>query len=482
MFISAWVFVFLVFAALGASFLAATVTLWWEFKDAWLDFAALDSHLFIFFPTLGLVALVAFYIPSVLFTDLYWRHIRFGKTRFFVGALVVAAASYWVAGVLLDNPRRSYWEGAPQVVTADAGEPAGCAQRGEPCERLPMLLAVHNLREVSRNRLGLDALIRNCGTGHKDALVERVQTLEKRRFCLASTPLSAAPALQGDPECCKAQSLLAAAARANYINGATRSLTSEVHAILLPLKVFFLLVVFTISILLALHHRKVEQHYKAYLPQMEIGLFVGALCILFFPIMSEAFLHTSDVLNGTAGRGTFSATVPVISLLSMIWVLLIGLFFYRRNSEGKLVTVGRIAGMLASNIGIIKYNLVVTIFVLAFGAGASELGLIGPGGVLRLRRRGVAGGHALFPAARGGLAVIRRRPAVSARPVKSYTTRTVRGSPLTLSLSRASSPWRACHLECRIRKRMRMGEGTPSQRAQPTPSPLAGEGWGEGAL
>ena len=377
MFISAWVFVFLVFAALGGSFLAATVTLWLEFKDAWLDFAALDSHLFIFFPTLGLVALVAFYIPSVLFTDLYWRHIRFGKMRFFMGALVVAAASYWVAGVLLDNPRRSYWEGDPQVVTADAGEPAGCAQRGEPCERLPMLLAVHNLREVSRNRLGLDALIRNCGTGHKDALVERVQTQEKRRFCLASTPLSAAPALQGDPECCKAQSRLAAAARANYMNAGTRSLTSEVHALLLPLKVFFLAVVFIISILLALHHRKVEQHYKAYLPQMEIGLFVGAVCILFFPIMSEAFLHTSDVLNGTAGRGTFSAVVPVISLLSMIWVLLIGLFFYRRNSEGKLVTIGRIAGMLASNIGIIKYNLVVTIFVLAFGAGASELGLVG---------------------------------------------------------------------------------------------------------
>ncbi len=93
--------------------------------------------------------------------------------------------------------------------------------------------------------------------------------------------------------------------------------------------------------------------------------------------MSEAFLHTGDVLSGNAGHGTFSAAVPIISLLSMIWVLLIGLFFYRRNSEGKLVTVGRIAGMLASNIGIIKYNLVVTAFVLAFGAGASELGLAG---------------------------------------------------------------------------------------------------------
>ncbi len=270
MFISAWLFVFLVFAALGASFLAATVSLWWEFKDAWLDFAALDSHLFFFFPTLGLVALVAFYLPSVLFTDLYWRHIRFGKLRFLGGFLVVAAASYWLAGVLLDSPRRSYWEGAPQVVLADQGEPAGCAQRGEPCLRLPMLMAVHNLRQIRHNRLGLDALIRNCGAHPKDALVERVQNLEKRRFCLANTPLSASPPLQGDAECCKAQSRLVGAALANYTNAATRSLTSEVHAVLLPLKAFFLIVVFTISILLAVHHKKVEQHYKAYLPQMEI--------------------------------------------------------------------------------------------------------------------------------------------------------------------------------------------------------------------
>ncbi len=374
---SAWFFVFLVFAALGASFLAATVSLWWEFKGAWLDFVALDSHLFLFFPTLGLVALVAFYVPCVVFTDLYWRHIGFGKLRFLLGFLAIAAVSQWLAGVLLDNPRRSIWEGAPGVVMADAGEPAGCAARGEPCLRLPMMQAVHNLRQVSHDRLGLDALIRNCAPSAKDALVERVRTLEKRRFCLASTPLSSAPPLLTDEECCKSQSLLLAATHANYSNAATRSLTSEVHALLLPLKVFFLTVVFVISILLALHHTKVEQHYKRYLTQMEIGLFAGALCILFFPVMSESFLHTGDVLSGSVGRGTFSAIVPIVSFLFMIWVLLIGLFFYRRRSDSRLVTMGRVAGILASNIGIIKYDVVVTVFVLAFGAGAAEAGLIG---------------------------------------------------------------------------------------------------------
>ena len=314
------VFVFLVFSMLGATFLATTGILAWEFKAHWLDFAALDSHLFVFFPTLGIVALIAFFVPSVLLTDLYWRHISFGKARFLFGFFVLAAASYWISGYLLDSPRRSYWEGAPQVVAADRGEPAGCAERGEPCQRLPMLMAVRNLRLVSNDRLGLEGLIRDCSASSKDPLIQPALTPERRRFCLASTPLSSSPPLEADEDCCKAQTRLVSAARANYITASTRSITSEVHAILLPLKVFFILVVYVISILLAMHHKKVERNYGAYLGQMEIGLFTGALCVLFFPLMSQAFLQSSEVLSGTAGGGSFSAIVPAISLLSMVWV------------------------------------------------------------------------------------------------------------------------------------------------------------------
>ncbi len=370
------VFVFLVFLVLGASFLATTGSLVREFKDSWLDYAALDSHLFVFFPALGIVALVAFFMPSVVFTDLYWRHIRFGRVRFLFGFLAIAVASYFIAGVLMDGQRRSYWESAPAAVAADAGEPAGCAQRGEPCLRLPLPMAIRNLRQVSRARLGLDELIRNCSTGARDALIEPARTPERRRFCLASTPLSSSPALEDDESCCKAQARLMLFAQDNYRVAATRSITSEVHALLLPLKVFFLLVVFVMSFLLAAHHKKVEKNYRAYLPQMEIGLFAGALCIMFFPLMSQGFLQSNEVLSGSIGRGPFSDAVPIISLLFMVWVLLIGLFFYRRRSDDRLVTIGRFAGILVSNIGIIKYNLLVAIFIWALGAGASQTGLI----------------------------------------------------------------------------------------------------------
>jgi len=62
--IGARIFVFLVYLGLGASFVATTAVLACEFWDfGWFDFVTTDSHLFLFFATLGIVALLAFYTP-----------------------------------------------------------------------------------------------------------------------------------------------------------------------------------------------------------------------------------------------------------------------------------------------------------------------------------------------------------------------------------------------------------------------------------
>ncbi len=69
----AHLFVAVVYAALAASFVASTATLIVEFKaQDWLSLALTHSHLFVFFPTFGIVVLAAFYWPSVIFTHLYW--------------------------------------------------------------------------------------------------------------------------------------------------------------------------------------------------------------------------------------------------------------------------------------------------------------------------------------------------------------------------------------------------------------------------
>ena len=54
--------------------------------------------------------------------------------------------------------------------------------------------------------------------------------------------------------------------------------------------------------------------------------------------------------------------------------------------------------------------------------------------------------------------------------------------PLTLSLSQQARLGELATRVSRIRKRMRGGEGTPSQRAQPDSLSPWGEGWGEGVF
>jgi hypothetical protein len=50
---------------LGLSFIGETALMFSEFgPDKGLSFATFDSHLFLFFPTLGVVALAAFYLPA----------------------------------------------------------------------------------------------------------------------------------------------------------------------------------------------------------------------------------------------------------------------------------------------------------------------------------------------------------------------------------------------------------------------------------
>ena len=368
-------FVFLIFAVLGLSFFATTVMLAGEFGQAWLDFASMDSHLFIFFPTLGCLALVAFYIPACIFVDLYWRHVKFGKVRFLFGSLLVAAGSYGVANMIIAGVNRSMWEIAPRVLIADNGDPSGCSSRNASCLRLPLMETVRNLRIASRNRWGLGEFVRDCATGPSDPLIEAASQSEKRRFCFAATPLTTPPALMTDAECCRAQSRLVTTVRTLYADPNRRSTTAMLHAALLPMKVFFLLIVLVISIMLAAHHKNIERYYGAYMVRIEFGLLIGTISMLLFPLMSQAFVQSSGALYGSSGRGPFVAIMPLVSFMFMIWALLIGLFFYRRKANDTLVSIGRLGGLIASNVGIIKYTLLISIVAWALGAGASEIAL-----------------------------------------------------------------------------------------------------------
>src|SRR5215470_8917152 len=96
--LGARIFVAIAFVLLGVSFIASTALLIDEFRSLdWFTMVVAHSYLFFFFPVLGLLALCAFYLPSVVFTHLYWNHLPYGRVRFLIGLVVVAGLSIYFA-------------------------------------------------------------------------------------------------------------------------------------------------------------------------------------------------------------------------------------------------------------------------------------------------------------------------------------------------------------------------------------------------
>ena len=93
-------FIGCVFAAVAVSFLVTTGVLVWEYWGTdWLAIASFYSHLFVFFPTFGLLALAAFHLPALVVTDHYVSHVPSGWQRVIIGIALVLGTT-WYAGAL----------------------------------------------------------------------------------------------------------------------------------------------------------------------------------------------------------------------------------------------------------------------------------------------------------------------------------------------------------------------------------------------
>jgi len=365
-------FVFVVYLALGLSFIAETALMMWEFgPEKGLAFATFDSHLFLFFPTLGLVALAAFYLPSCVFVDMYWRHVSLGKLRFLVGLALIAAVATLIGNNLAANPHRSVWDIKPAALDADTSEPAGCGDSGHPCERIQLVQGIQNLRAVSHRRVGVKDFYRSC---EREPLIEADPASQHKRFCFASTALSDTPRLSTDAECCQAQRRFQSTIDTLYVDPSQQSLTGRIHALLLPSKVFFLFVLLAISVLLTARHKGVTRHYPELIERIEIGVLVGAAVMIFFPLMSQGYVQSADALFGVQQKGGFRSIVTLMSFLFGAWALLLLLFSFRRRDTDIEIAV-KMAGVVVSTIAVVKYDLLVSAVVRVLGSGADILSL-----------------------------------------------------------------------------------------------------------
>jgi hypothetical protein len=359
----AYVFVALVYSILAASFVASTATLILEFKDHdWVSLALAHSHLFIFFPTFGIVVLAAFYRPSVIFTHLYWSQeqaVPYGKLRFLFGLVVAIGASWWVAQQIGGSDLRGIWEIQPAALERDQGGPMTCTAADgtvSPCRRVPFLKALDDIRTYGRKRVGFGEFTRNC---NPDPLIEPPPEYKERRYCFP------AGALLDTRQCCDVQKRFANEVRDLQADPSLRSRTSELDQYFLPIKVFFIVVMVVIAALLAFWRRRIDLLYPDYVPSIERGIIIGGLAMLIWPLMDYAYLQTSMTLFGRMHGGLHFRW----SLVIVPWAILLPFFFLRGLDKNReLIAQG--ASVLASFIAILRYPQINDFAVRVFGAGA----------------------------------------------------------------------------------------------------------------
>jgi hypothetical protein len=371
--LGARIFVAIAFVILGASFIASTALLIHEFQGLdWLTMVVTHSHLFLFFPLLGILALIAFYLPSVVLTHLYWTHVRLGRLRFILGALVLAGLAYGAAKYL-DKEPRSIYEASPAALLADKADPSS--------GRVAILDALDDLRTKAQTRFGLSSFGRSCV---KDPLLETPEEMLKQRYCFP-----AGKNLTGEA-CCAAQESLGKALLRLQQDEATRSLSGKLDVqAFLPIKTFFILVVVAIAVMLAFWRDRIDREYHDLVPALERGVIIGGLAMLFWLAMDYGYQQTANVLFGRWVAGPQLR----LSLVLVPWALLLLFYFLRRlGKQGELV--GQISGVVFAGVAVLRYEQLNDWVVRLFGIGADRWVLaaliavvvVGLGALILLRR------------------------------------------------------------------------------------------------
>ncbi|KUO56342.1 MAG: hypothetical protein APF80_15260 [Alphaproteobacteria bacterium BRH_c36] len=371
--VGARIFVAVNFIILGLSFIATTVVLFSEYGlDGQVDWTALAtyySHLFIFFPTFGILALIAFYVPASILVDMYWTYVPNGRVRFSIG-YVVAILLALVGGNIIGGGGglKSIFEVKPGVLVADKGEPSGCNAGSGACQRASVLKSLANVRLQSTKRLGMSQFVRNCTP---DDLFDSQPERDRKLHCFVTLSLVNAD------QCCRAQQRFGEALNKMHEVEANRSVTGTAHRYLLPLKVFFLLVVLAIAILLVIRHRLLEEHYAPYMKKLQRGVLIGASAMLVWPLMNLAFLQSSGLLYGTAHESVYRDASPVILAVYVLWALLLVFFFFKSfdGADKDMENMGRIGGIVGSAVFAFNYQTIVDYAVRFAGSGATALTL-----------------------------------------------------------------------------------------------------------
>lgn len=351
-------FVSTAFFLLAATFIASSAIVIWDFREAdWFSILTLESHLFIFFPLFGTLALTAIYLPSAVLVDLYWRFLPSGRQRILIGLIgifVVAIA----ASRYLDAPPRSVWEISASTLLSDKGEPLDCAEQHLPnCLRVPVLKALAKLARESGIRYGTTSFARNCIT---DPLLELPKEMAQERYCFP-----AGRALKG-PECCSVQSAFSRYVTQKYLSE-PRSLSAMLNPLFLPLKIAFVLLILMVSASIVTTRNQIDEHFSDFAPHIDRSAIIGSIILLFWVAMDNAHYQALNVLYGSHGDA-FRLSVLVVPCVLLSVVLIVS-----QGRTGFNEIVSQALAVTTAAVAVLRYEDLMGWIQRLLGSGASHL-------------------------------------------------------------------------------------------------------------
>ncbi|MEM8636665.1 MAG: hypothetical protein AAGF33_16985 [Pseudomonadota bacterium] len=352
----------LVFGLIYAAFVWETAALIREFGLSGMGGAILRMYAqnFVFFPLAGLVALVTFWRPAVFVTDALARgRIRGGRT-ILTGVLLVCMGVAWVfSSAFGASDARSLYEIAPSALRADQGIAAtATAPRQAPVSEILIKLKIN-----AGNEGGLSSYQSSCNADW----LRFSSDADEAMLCFpAGEEISIAA-------CCQAKQTYRQ--RINEMQAETPSQLVSIHRLVLPVKAFFLLILFFIGLLMVRFRKKLRALYGPSFERVSFGLAAGGLAMLIWPLLNATYISTSALLIGGWSDNTYAVVAPLIALGFGVWAVLL-VFFHLRAYPSQIEYIAKLGGIAGAVIGMVRYNEIIAYLNATLGVGGGPVATI----------------------------------------------------------------------------------------------------------
>ena len=365
MYIGAKIFVAIIFILLSFLFFTPIMVLYYEFgENIWWFFATKYSHLFIYFPTFGLVVLFSFYLPTAALVDYLWRHLRLGRLIFFCGLPILVVLSTFTYYLISSDTELPLFSLKRHAIVNDNGTPENCGNMNS-CNRASYSNIINQFQNITKTKNNLRAYIRNC---YPDPTLEVPYSVSRHKLCFVTGENIDAE------KCCRAQSNYVNSISSEYSETNNHSLTYRILSLAFPFEIFFMYVIFLTGIFLLLKRSVIDQYYYVYTEKIEKLVIIGIMSALLWPIMG----HASSLASKALAYSTTNFDGGFNGFHTFIWTLwasgLFLIFFRRVDRHSELHTKYIVALILFAFF--IVYDFFIDLAISHIGAGASINSLI----------------------------------------------------------------------------------------------------------